>query len=203
MTDNYAKIIADNLSLLFHRPLDETAHRLQGSRHGEEITFTAFGETCRILPDGIVLGARDQGGPLGIVISLYALSAGPEKMIVEPFRAFKEFAGTTPYHGAFATHTERILVPRVSLIQRHAATLTEMFGGHRAPESVGGDFAFVVFPFPKIALCYIFYLADEDFPASATCLFSRNADRFIPSDGLADTGEYMSKKLLSTLEGLS
>jgi hypothetical protein len=54
----------------------------------------------------------------------------------------------------------------------------------------------VVHPLPKIALCYIVYKADEDFPASVTCLFSANAHRFLPTDALADTGEYTSKKIL-------
>jgi hypothetical protein len=62
--------------------------------------------------------------------------------------------------------------------------------------AVGGDFSFVVHPLPKIALCYIFYDADEDFPASVTCLFSNNAHLFLPVDGLADTGEYTSKKII-------
>ena len=61
---------------------------------------------------------------------------------------------------------------------------------------MGGDFSFVVYPLPKIALCYIFYDPDEDFPASVTCLFSNNARRFLPLDGLADVGEYTSRKIL-------
>ena len=51
---------------------------------------------------------------------------------------------------------------------------------------MSGDFAFVVRPLPKIYLCYIFYEADQDFPPSVTCLYSANANRFMPMDGLAD-----------------
>jgi hypothetical protein len=54
----------------------------------------------------------------------------------------------------------------------------------------------VVRPLPKIFLCYIFYEADEEFPPSATCLYSNNANRFMPVDGLADVGEYTSKRIL-------
>ena len=60
----------------------------------------------------------------------------------------------------------------------------------------GGDFSIIVRPLPKIMLRYIFYLADEDFPASATCLFSSNSLSFLPIDALADTGEYTSKKII-------
>jgi hypothetical protein len=50
-------------------------------------------------------------------------------------------------------------------------------------------------PLPKIALCFIGYLADEEFPASATCLFSSNASDFMPMDGLADVGEYTARTI--------
>jgi len=57
----------------------------------------------------------------------------------------------------------------------------------------------MVYPLPKIALCYIFYEADEDFPASVTCLYSNNASSFLPIDALADVGEYTSKKILTVI----
>ncbi|MFP4308093.1 MAG: DUF3786 domain-containing protein [Desulfococcaceae bacterium] len=52
---------------------------------------------------------------------------------------------------------------------------------------------------PKIALSDISHEADEDFPASATCLFSANADEFLPVDGLADLGEYTSRAILGVV----
>jgi hypothetical protein len=54
---------------------------------------------------------------------------------------------------------------------------------------------------PKIALCYIFYEADDDFPASVTCLYSNNANQFMSVDGLADVGEYTSRKIINLIEG--
>ena len=54
----------------------------------------------------------------------------------------------------------------------------------------------LLYPLPKIALCYVFYMPDDDFPASATCLFSSNAGDFMPLDGLADMAEYTSKKMI-------
>lgn len=65
--------------------------------------------------------------------------------------------------------------------------------------SAGGDFFFLLFPLPKIALCYIFYFPDEDFPPSVTCLFSFNAPRFMPLDGLADVAEYTTKGIIELL----
>ena len=70
----------------------------------------------------------------------------------------------------------------------------------RSPQGDGpGDWALVLEPLPKIALCYHFYLPDEDFPANVTCLYANNADRFLPTDALADVGEYMSRALIAQL----
>ncbi|MDX2498596.1 MAG: DUF3786 domain-containing protein [Desulfobacterales bacterium] len=46
----------------------------------------------------------------------------------------------------------------------------------------------------------MFYEADDDFSASATCLFSNNALSFLPIDALADVGEYTSKKILHLVQ---
>jgi hypothetical protein len=152
-----------------------------------------------ISPDGIFLDHETQTGPLAIIISLYVLNVGPDDCIVEPLRAFKEFSGSMPYVGAFTTHTEQILVPLVSKIKHNRQTITKLLDGKCPPAKLPGDFSFLVYPLPKIALCYIFYEADEDFPAGVTCLFANNAASFIPVDGLADVGEYTSKTIIHLL----
>jgi hypothetical protein len=101
--------------------------------------------------------------------------------------------------GAFAAYTQEVLVPHVDAICKKMPEIIAALGGSADVGDVGGDVAFRVQPLPKIALCYIFYEADEDFPASATCLFSANAADFMPMDGLADTGEYTSRKILQLL----
>ncbi len=196
MADNYDRIVMDNLHRLYTSLPPDLERNLPGRREGDRFVFDAFGETCRIEPAGIALGDRPCPSILGILISLYALHARPDSCIVEPLKAFREMPGSMPYTGAFAANTEQLLVPRVSDIEASRRKIMETLEGGTAPEGTGGDFSFMVYPFPKIALCYIFYEADADFPASVTCLFSNNAQLFLPVDGLADTGEYCSKKIL-------
>jgi hypothetical protein len=119
--------------------------------------------------------------------------------LIEPLKAFKDFPNSMPYAGAFVTHTQQILVPYVGKIQVSTHRIIETLNGCESPSNVGGDFSFMVYPLPKIALSYIFYEADEDFPASVTCLYSNNALSFLPIDGLADVGEYTSKKILDLI----
>lgn len=200
MTDNYTKIAHDNLNRLYNNLPKDLGENLPGEQDGEKFTFNAFGEKCLIEPEGITLGDEDHSPVFGILISLYALNACSDICIPTPLKAFKEFPDSMPYAGAFATHTENLLIPHVSKIKKAFQLIIETLNGEVSPVGTGGDFSFIVYPLPKIALCYIFYEADDDFPASVTCLYSNNANLFLPIDGLADVGEYCSKKILELIK---
>ncbi len=200
MGDNYAKIVRDNLKKLYKNLPADLADALPAQQNGDAFLFEAFGETCEIRSDGIFLSDVQQTGVIGILISLYALNTKLETCLIEPLKAFKDFPNSMPYAGAFVTHTQQILVPYVEKIQVSTHRIIETLNGCESPSNVGGDFSFMVYPLPKIALSYIFYEADEDFPASVTCLYSNNALSFLPIDGLADVGEYTSKKILDIID---
>ncbi|MCP3875612.1 MAG: DUF3786 domain-containing protein [Desulfobacteraceae bacterium] len=200
MIDNYAKIVQDNLKQLYNTFPKDLAQNLPGEQDEETFSFDAFGEKCRIQPQGITLGDEECSSILGILISLYALNACPDVCVSKPLKAFKEFPDSMPYAGAFTTHTEQLLVPHVDKIKKSAQMLINTLAGEGTPDGTGGDFSFIVYPLPKVALCYIFYEADDDFPASVTCLYSNNAQLFLPIDGLADVGEYCSKAILKLIK---
>jgi len=198
--DNYARIVQGNLEKLFRNLPADLELKLPGDREGDRFIFDAFGDSCEITPDGIFLGKVRPTSVIGILISLYALHAKLDPYVLEPLKAFKDFPNSMPYAGAFVTHTQQILVPHVERIAECRRRIMKRLRGQEAPSGTGGDFSFVVHPLPKIALCYIFYDADDDFPASATCLYSNNALSFLPIDGLADVGEYTSRKMLDLID---
>jgi hypothetical protein len=173
--------------------------RLPAEHIANDFVFHAFGESCRIGPQGIKLAATDEIGPKGVIISLYALQAAPVSCQLTPFKAFREMPDSMPYVAAFASRAERVLFDHIDEIEQHADRIAHRFGGSRELDKEAGDFSLIVYPLPKIALNYIFYRADDDFPASASCLFSNNAAIFLPTDALADTAEYASKKILEIL----
>lgn len=197
--DNYAGIVQENIDRLYASVPKGLADNLPGKKSGDRFVFEAFGDVCEIAPDGIKLGGEPPPSVVGILISLYALHTRCDQCVLRPFKAFKEFPDAAPYVGAFATHTEQLLASSVDKILPAVPKITRAFMGEEKTSDDGGDFSFIVRPFPKIALRYIFYEADEEFPASVTCLFSNNANRFLPMDGLADVGEYTSKKILALL----
>jgi hypothetical protein len=199
MGDNYAKIVQGNLKRLYESFPEDLERTLPAERNKDSFLFQAFGEKCELRPGGIILGQIQQTGVIGILISLYALHAGPEPSMLAPLKAFKDFPNSMPYAGAFVTHTQQILVPHVESIEKAKHQIMANLNGYNAPAHVEGDFSFIVYPLPKIALCYIFYEPDDEFSASVTCLYSNNALSFLPIDALADVGEYTSRKILDLI----
>jgi hypothetical protein len=197
--DNYDKIVSDNLIRLYKKKHDRLDQLLPGRHRNEQFMLKAFGSLCCIGPDGITVDDKPATGVVGILISLYALHANAEMCIPTPFKAYRELPNSMPYVGAFAGHTEQILIPHIDKIADNLNTIFDALNGEPGSGSDGGDISFTVRPFPKIILKYIFYLADDDFPASATCLYSNNAISFLPIDALADTGEYTSKKIIELI----
>jgi len=199
MTDNYAKIVQNNLNRLYTNLPKDLAKNLPGEQVGNHFIIDAFGEKCVIKPESISLGDEEHSSVFGILITLYTLNVCSDICVLSPFKSFKEFPESMPYVGAFTKYTEHVLVSFVPRIKEMVQEISRKFKGGEAPLQTGGDFSFIVYPLPKIALCYIFYEADDDFSASVTCLFSNNANRFMPIDGLADVGEYTSRKIIDLI----
>ncbi len=201
MESNYESIVRRNLSTFFSQLSPGAEARLGAERDGEGFVFRAFAGECRLEPEGIFLSGEKVVGPKGLLISLYALHAIPDPIQLQPFKAFKEMPNSMPYHAAFSANSEKVLVPHVPGIREKAEIIMELFGAEKNPPESSGDFSFVLYPLPKIALYYIFYLPDEEFPSSATCLFSANALSFMPLDGLADVAEYTSGRIIEITNG--
>ncbi|RLB38143.1 MAG: hypothetical protein DRH12_13315 [Deltaproteobacteria bacterium] len=199
MGSNYKSIICDNLAAIFDNEPPDLALRLGAEKDEGGFKFSAFGRSCLLRREGIFLDGIVEEGPRAILISLYAMNAVSDQIRLEPFVAFKDLPNSMPYSGAFSANSEMILVPHVQQILEKRYLVMERFNGHNAPEGLGGDESFVLYPLPKIGLAYIFYLADEEFPASVTCLFSSNALSFMPLDGLADVAEYTSRSIIQLI----
>jgi hypothetical protein len=201
MSTNYQKIIGENLLRIYSNLPEVLEKALPARREGNRFYFRAFGEDCCLGPKQITLSGRPETGPKGLLISLYATHVNDELLKLEPLKSFKDLPGSMPYQGAFTVNSEKVLVPHVLQIKGRVEIILSAFSGKMNPPGGSGDFSFLLYPLPKIGLCYIFYLPDEEFTASVTCLFSGNALSFMPLDGLADVAEYTSKTILFLIKG--
>lgn len=194
----YERTIQDNLAEAFARPVSELERSTGGSWDGGRLVFRAFGRDCCANPEGIALNGTQRTDPIGVLVSLYLKHAQPDRLVMEPLKSFKEFPGSMPYHGPFSANSERVLIPHVGRIQEKVGEITAAFAGSN---SGTGDFSLILYPLPKIALCYVCYLPDEELPGNVTVLFSANALSFMPLDGLADVAEYTSKEIIRLVRG--
>jgi len=69
MTDNYLKIVRDNLKKLYSDLPPTLDKDLPGSKTGDCFEFEAFGRECQIRPSGIILDGKEQNSILGILIT--------------------------------------------------------------------------------------------------------------------------------------
>lgn len=203
MATNYEKIIRENLTLAYKEGEKRLEETLPARREAGQLVFTAFGEACSLGHETIAFSGKIDAGPKGLIASLYAAYSNPGPLTLEPFKAFKDLPGSMPYQGAFTVNSERVLVPHVLKLKEKGELLLQSFPGEIHPAGAAGDFSLLLYPLPKIALLLVFYLPDEEFPASATCLFSSNALSFMPLDGLADVAEYTAKALIGLVQNRS
>ena len=198
--DYYQKILRNNLDQLYKNIPENLDCLLPGKRQHEQYILKAFGRFWRIGPQGISADGKPPPGAVGILITLYALHANVEQCLPSPFKAFREFPNSTPHVSAFSSNTEAVLFSHIDAIEDNLDRIFKTLNGEFGTGCEGGDFSFIVRPFPKIKLLYILYRADKELSASATCLISNNALSFLPIDALADTGEYSSKTILDLLQ---
>lgn len=200
MSNQYEKLIKANLQEAYQQPISDLVSSIPASTSPEGLCFKAFGEDCCLAPDRITLSNRPEAGPKGLIVSLYVRHVDNKPIQIHPLKAYKDFPDSMPYHGAFRANSEMVLVPYVEKIHEYEEQILRTLDGQKDAELPGGDFSFIVFPLPKIALGYIFYLPDDEFPASVTCLLSASASSFMPLDGLADVAEYCSQKIIQSIK---
>jgi len=198
MSDRLLHIQLTYLGELYAQLPDDLDRSLRAVREDDAFHFKAFGQPCTITPDGILLSGEPLTGGMGIIIALYARYACPDEVQLFPPKAFAQIQGSQPHQGAFRNRSEQSLVPHVNGIRESMYRIVQVFDGFEN-KGGSGDFSFTLFPLPKVPLYYVFYLADEEFPASVKCLFAANAESFMSVDGLADVGEDTAETIIELI----
>lgn len=199
MSQNLLRIQQEYLKKAWMRPVRELEEALPARYEGNAFHFQAFGDPCEVHREEILLGGELLQSAEGILIAIYASFVKNEPAQLQPLKAFRQFPGGMGYQAAFAMNAEKILIPHVESIQKREEEVIARFSGDPNKDVKRYDFSFTLYPLPRIPLYYLFNLPDEEFPASVTCLFSSNADRFLPVEGLADTAEYTAQKIIALI----
>lgn len=196
MPENLLEIQKEYLQKAWARSIQELERSLPARYEGHTFHFKAFGERCELRQTEILLGGEPLRGAEGVLIAIYASFVKDERVQLQPLKAFRQFPGGMGYQAAFSQNAEKVLIPYVQAIQKRQEEVIARFSGTPNREVRRYDFSFTLYPLPRIPLYYLFNLPDEEFPASVTCLFGSNGDRFLPVEGLADTAEYTARRII-------
>ena len=189
--------IEPNIEALFKNLPHNLELLLPGQRDENGFRLKALGEICLIRPEGVEVGTRRETGKKAQLVMMYALNASQEPCHPTSFKAFRELPDSKPHLDHFSVNTEQSLIPFITRIEQFLEPIFRALDGELCSDIESEDLSIIVRPLPKIKLCYKFYLADNELPASATCLFSNNAMSFLPIDALAELGKFTSNKIIA------
>jgi len=198
MTGQFLETQLNYVKKLYKQCPEDLEDRLVATRENDDFYFKAFGEPCCLSPSGILLSGERATGPLGVLIALYALNSQKEAVQLYPLQSFQQIMGSGAYRSASNTFSEKNLIPYVISIQDRKDKIISDFDGcdNGGKEGARGDFSFTLYPLPKVPLFYNFYLPDEEFAASVTCLYAANAKSFLPVDTIGDVTEFAGRKII-------
>ena len=200
MAGQFLETQLNYLKELYKQCPEDLEDRMLATRENDVFYFKAFGEPCCLSPDGIFLSGERVTDPLGVLIALYALNAHKEAVQLYPLQSFQQIMGSGAYHSASNTFSEKNLIPYVISIQSRKAKIISVLDGcdNKGKEGARGDFSFTLYPLPKVPVFYNFYLPDEEFAASVTCLYAANAKSFLPVDTIGDVMEFTGRKIIES-----
>jgi len=199
MTEQLLETQMNYLKQIYERGVDGLERRILARREGDEFHFGAFGEPCRLTPEGVYMSGELDSDWAGVLVSIYAFNAGEEDVQLYPLKSFREIGGNVATSGEnWVTFAQNELAKHIHHIERFKEKIIATFDGHDnvGREGAQGDFSFTLYPLPKVPQFYNFYLPDEEFGASITGLVAANALAFLPVDTIGDVAFVTAKKVV-------
>ena len=173
---------------------------LRAERDAAEITL--LGVPYRVSAQGIAgPDGRAPHTAVGVILGKYILMCPGFPPIESDWTSFRDFRDAAPLIGAFANTVEapiaREFSGQVESLRRAASRL----GAQPPAERYPYDLSLVVPALPKVPLLLLFNDADAEFPAKASVLFERRAERYLDMECLAMTGMLLADVLTRSRQG--
>jgi len=162
----------------------------------KELTLVFFDAPYTItFPEVEITSSRRQ--PISLVTRImllhYVMRADgtePENDLIP----YKEIPGGMTYAGVFQ---KRVADSLIGLFRQAPERLLEAgiaMGGEKA---AFGDISFSLRVLPRVAITFILWRGDEEFPPSIQVLFDRSIDRYLSLEDVVVLGEMTSKRLIA------
>ncbi len=185
----YESAYTEAVAKLSERTVEAIAEK-SGSRIGEKdgITFITVpfldDEIDIFFPDiSFRYQRRDDTVPLWLqVLVLHYLLAATGVTETGVQITFKQLKGGMAYYPVFQ---KRAITPLINTFGEHLEdfiTFGVMIGGTRAEH---GDYALTFRAFPYVAVTFVIWEGDEDFPPAGNVIFDSSVEQYLTSDDVA------------------
>jgi len=108
--------------------------------------------------------------------------------------AFSELIEGRFYDAAFQSYTSQLLMVNFQNQQNLFSRTALKIGGQHTDFA---DSAFIFQILPRVPLLSAYWEGDEDFPTSIRILFDASANHYLPTDGYAILGSFLTHKLIN------
>ncbi|MBA4423017.1 MAG: hypothetical protein C0390_07930 [Syntrophus sp. (in: bacteria)] len=145
------------------------------------------------LADAVTLGPETEPMPIAerLLILHYLVTAGGTPPGTEQI-SFKEVPEGVVYYPTFYKRAIRPLLPKFGATPANLIPAAAMFGGCDAHQ---GDAAVTIQAFPKVAITWVLWRGDDEFPAEGTILVDRNIQDYLPTEDIVVLCQTIAIKL--------
>ena len=132
-----------------------------------------------------------------VILSKYLLLCPDAPIVNKEWTALKDFRKLSQFTNlnVFTSDTERPIVKRFSGQLDALSDASQKLGGKPCDMSLSYDFAMEFKGLPQIELLLLFNDSDDDFPATCSVLFQRQAEHYLDPESLIMTGMVFAQRL--------
>ncbi len=189
--ENYRRQIAEVDFLSIKETLDITLS-------GNDAIIPFFGETYIISKTGIAdeSGNRPDYG-ICVILSKYLLLCPDAPVANEEWATLKDFHKSSQFTNlnVFTSDAERPIIKNFSGRIDVLLKASQKLGGKPADLSSSYDLSMEFTALPKIKLLMLFNDSDDEFPASCSVLFQRQAEEYLDPESLIMVGIAFTNRL--------
>jgi uncharacterized protein DUF3786 len=133
-----------------------------------------------------------------VILSKYLLLCPDAPVVNKEWAALKDFRKLSQFTNlnVFASDTEKPIVKRFSGRLEALSDASQKLGGKPCDLGLSYDFAMEFKLLPQIEILLLFNDCDDEFPATCSVLFQRQAEHYLDPESLIMTGMAFTQRLI-------
>lgn len=193
----FGEIIKDYLAQAAAVDEARLVSRLGFSRKEGGLAVPFFGEEFLVTPGGVVDNrGRTPHHSVSVTIFKYMLLCPETEPRGADWVRYRDFPDAIPFSIPFAENAEKPIARAFTGDPAALAGACADLGGTRADIGVSADLAMMLPALPRVPVLLLYNDRDEEFPAQASLLFERRAEKYLDMECLAMVGWLLAMWLM-------